>query len=79
MSILKCCPFCGGEAKKPYPGKFSRGIEGYLYYTISCTVCGARVDGKSGNPYLKTGDEIRQSAMDKWNSRFRFGEEAENE
>lgn len=55
MSELKCCPFCGGEAKYI---SFTQGL--FVQRFVTCTKCGI----ETKRNYLKKEDAINQ-----WNTR----------
>lgn len=55
MSELKCCPFCGGEAKLNYFGDESH----IPFYQVSCIECGC----KQSNSIHK------ESVINAWNTR----------
>lgn len=64
---LRCCPFCGGEARLNYFGS------GHIpYYQISCSECGCR----------QASSIHKESVINTWNTRKpidRIVEQLENE
>ena len=55
MTDLKCCPFCGGEAKYI---SFTQGL--FIQRFVTCTKCGI----ETKRNYLNKADAVKQ-----WNTR----------